>query len=103
MSKQHDITALIYDKRGRLLSLGKNSFIRTHPLQVYWTKKAKEDPHKIYIHAEIDAIVKCRNLGKAHKIVITRFNSKGEPVNCKPCPACQLAIAHAGIKHIEHT
>lgn len=103
MSKQVDITAIIYDKRGRVVSLGKNSFIKTHPQQAKFCNKAKEDPHKVYLHAEVAAIVKCRHLDKAHKIVVMRYNKNGEPVNCKPCPACQLAIAHAGIKRIEHT
>lgn len=103
MSSRVDITAIIYDKRGRVLSLGKNSFIRTHPMQAKFCNKAKEDPHKVYLHAEVSAIVKCRHLDRADKIVVMRFNKKGEPVNCKPCPACQLAIAHAGIRHIEHT
>lgn len=103
MSREFNITAIIYDKRGRVLSIGKNSYIRTHPLQAKWAKKAGQDYHKVYLHAEVAAIVRCRNIEKAYKIVVTRFNRDGEPVNCKPCAACQLAIAYSGIKVIEHT
>jgi deoxycytidylate deaminase len=103
MCKDFNITAIIYDKRGRVLSIGKNSYIKTHPLQNKYCKEAKLDYHKVFLHAEVAAIVRCRHIEKAYKIVITRFNKKGVPVNCKPCAACQLAIAYAGIKVIEHT
>lgn len=56
---------------------------------------------KIYLHAEIAALVKCR--GIPYKIVIERFGSNGEPRNASPCPICSLAIKEAGIKIIEHT
>lgn len=103
MSKaRFDMTAIIYDKRGRVLSVGKNSYIKTHPLQ---SKHACMVglPDKQFLHAEIHAISLCRNLKRAYKIVVSRFGSKGEPKNAKPCPVCQSAIKSAGIKYIEHT
>ena len=103
MSVKPNITAIIYDKRGKVLSIGKNSFLKTHPMQAKFGKAAKEDYHKVYLHAEVAAIVKCRDIDKAYKIVVARFNSKGEPVNSCPCKACALAIASTGIKVIEHT
>ena len=30
---RQNITAVIYDKRGRVLSIGKNQYLKTHPLQ----------------------------------------------------------------------
>ena len=103
MSKaRFDMTAIIYDKRGRVLSVGKNSYIKTHPLQSHHACKVGL-PDKQFLHAEIHAIALCRNLKRAHKIVVTRFGAKGEPKNAKPCPVCQSAIEAAGIKHIEHT
>jgi deoxycytidylate deaminase len=97
-----DITAIIYDKRGRVLSIGKNSYIKTHPEM----KKHAERvglPQKIFLHAEVHAIVRCKNLQKAHKISIMRFDSKGNPKIAKPCPVCESAIKAAGIKIVEHT
>ena len=102
MSKQHELTAIIYDKRGRILSIGKNSFIKTHPLQKKLAKKAGL-PEKEFLHAEVSAIVKCADLSKAHTIKVFRFNLKGEPVLAKPCPICESAIKSAGIRHIFHT
>ena len=102
MKNRYNITALIYDKRGRVLSVGKNSYIKTHPLQ----KKHADAVglyHKIYLHAEIHAIALCKSLDKAHKIVILRHDSEGNPKNAKPCPVCESAIRAAGIKIVTHT
>lgn len=100
--KRFNITAIIYDKRGRILSIGKNSYTKTHPIQAYHSERAGL-PHKIFLHAEVHAIVKCRNLEKAHKIVVMRYDANGKPANAKPCIICQDAIKEAGIKVIEHT
>lgn len=96
------MTAVIYDKRGRVLSVGKNSYIKTHP---YQAKCARDVglPDKQFLHAEIHAIVRCKQLHRAHRIVVMRFDSVGKPKNAKPCPVCESAIKAAGIKIVEHT
>ena len=99
---KHELTAIIYDKRGRVLSIGKNSYIKTHPLQAKHADKVGL-PEKQYLHAEIHAITRCRDLSKAHKILITRFGTKGQPLLAKPCLVCQSAIRAAGIEIVEHT
>ena len=103
MSKtRFDITAMIYDKRGRILSIGKNSYFKTHPYQAKCAEQVGL-PHKQFLHAEIHAIVKCKQLDKAHKIVVMRFDKQGNARNAKPCPVCQSAIEATGIKIVEHT
>lgn len=103
MSKRKfDITAIIYDKRGKVLSIGKNSYFKTHPLQHHHACKVGL-PDKQFLHAEIHAIARCRHLERAHRIVVMRFDRSGEPRNAKPCPVCQSAIEAAGIKVVEHT
>ena len=103
MTVKQDLTAIITDKRGRILSIGKNSYIKTHPLQALIAEKLKQ-PHKIFLHAEIDAIIKCRQLEKAYKIQIFRTNSKGEYLLAAPCSICKEAIlTYSPIKIIEHT
>lgn len=99
---QHVVTALIYDKRGKVLSVGQNSYIKTHPLQARHAIKTG-NPEKQYLHAEIHAITRCRNLYRAHKIFVSRYNKSGEPVLAAPCPVCMSAIKAAGIKYVEHT
>lgn len=102
MSKKFSMTAIIYDKRGRVLSVGKNSYVKTHPMQAAHAHRAGE-PYKVYLHAEIAAIVKCKSLDKAHKISIFRYLEDGSPAEARPCKICAGAIRLAGIKHIEHT
>ena len=99
---QHNITAFVYDKRGQLLTVGRNSYTKTHPLQAKMSALEGQH-HKIFLHAEVDSLVKLKDWGRAHRMVITRFTKDGEPAMAKPCGACQRVIKLAGIKHIEHT
>lgn len=99
---QQQITALIYDKRGKVLSVGQNSYIKTHPLQLKHAV-VTGNPEKQFLHAEIHAITKCRNLKRAHKILVTRYGKNGEPLLAAPCPVCMSAIRSAGIKNVQHT
>lgn len=100
MTAKQKITAVIYDKRGRVLSVGENSYTKTHPKQAKLAARAGL-PEKEYLHAEVAALVRCRNLDKAYKIVVTRINKKGKFANAKPCPICSLAIQEAGIQVVE--
>lgn len=102
MAKQ-EITAIIYDRKGNILSIGKNSYVKTHPLQYVYAKRNKLEKN-IYLHAEIDALVKCKDLSKAYKIVVMRFHKDGSPANANPCPICEDAIRTlTRIKIVEHT
>lgn len=101
MSRKHLLKAIIYDKRGKVLSIGQNSYVKTHPLQAKCAIAVGE-PTKIFLHAEIAALVAC-NWQIAYKLVVMRFNKDGKPVNAKPCKCCQYAIKLAGIKYVEHT
>ena len=97
-----ELTATIFDKRGRILSIGKNSYTKSHPVQKHHAERVGL-PDKIFLHAEIAAIVKCRQLHKAHKILVTRFDRDGNPASAKPCRVCREAIKSVGIEVIEHT
>lgn len=99
---KQNITAIIYDRKGRIISMGKNSYVKTHPLQAKFANQVGLH-EKIFLHAEVDALVKLKDWKKAHKIVVTRFGNSGEPLLAKPCPVCQRAIEMAGINYIEHT
>lgn len=65
--------------------------------------KRVELPEKTFQHAECNAIVRCRDLSKAHKISVFRYNKQGKPVNAKPCPVCMSMIVETGIKEITWT
>jgi tRNA(Arg) A34 adenosine deaminase TadA len=101
-AKQHNLTAFIYDRRGKLLSMGKNSYIKTHPMQAKHAKHVGQH-EKQFLHAEILAIARCKNIEKAHKIVVMRFREDGSPGLAKPCEICQHAISLTPIKKIEYT
>jgi tRNA(Arg) A34 adenosine deaminase TadA len=94
------ITAQVYDRRGRLLSTGKNSYSKTHPRQAALGAKVGQ-PLRIFLHAEISALIRCR--GEPYKIKITRLDAAGLPRLAKPCPICELAIQEAGVQVVEYT
>ena len=102
-SKQRqDVTAIIYDKRGHVLSIGKNSYVKTHPLQAKHAAKVG-NPKAVFLHAEMAAIVRCKDLSKAHTIRVVRIDHNGNEALAKPCPVCSSGIEAAGIPNIEHT
>ena len=99
---KHTLTAILYDKKGRVLSVGQNNYVKSHPLMAKHAVGVGE-PYKIYLHAEVHAILKCKDLNKAHRIFVARYGRQGDPLNAKPCPICMSAIKEAGIEIIEHT
>jgi len=102
MTTKQNITAIITDRKGKVLSIGNNSYIKTHPLQAKHAVKVGL-PCKIHLHAEVHAITRCKNLDKAYKISVFRYNKNGDPVLAKPCEICMSAIRATGIEVIEHT
>jgi tRNA(Arg) A34 adenosine deaminase TadA len=100
-TKKYNLTAIITDKRGNILSIGKNSYIKTHPMQAKFAKKNGKEG-AIYLHAEIAAIVKCKDIKNAHKITVMRIENGIEKI-AKPCNICMAAITSVGINYIEHT
>ena len=102
MATKQEITAIIYDRKGRVLSVGKNSYFKTHTLQAKHAEKVGM-PDKQYLHAEIHAITKCRDLDKAYRIFVTRIGKNGQPMLAKPCPVCESAIRATGIEIVEWT
>jgi tRNA(Arg) A34 adenosine deaminase TadA len=100
--KKFKVKATIFDKRGKVISCGTNSYEKTHPLQ-YKLSKQCGNPDAIYLHAEIAAIVKLKKYHSAHKILIERYDSEGKPRMAKPCQVCALAIKQADITVVEYT
>ena len=100
MSRKYDITALAYDKRGKLLAIGRNSYVKTHPLQAKFSKKANK-AEAVYLHAETAAMLKARS--KVYELRVFRYDRDGNPVLSKPCDACQLMLKAFGVKKVIHT
>ena len=99
--KKFVIKATTFDSRDRVISVGYNSYTKTHPKQAKMAAMVGLDD-KQHLHAEVAAIIKSKGRD-IHKIKIERYDSRGNPKLAAPCPVCQLAIKMAGIKFIEHT
>jgi tRNA(Arg) A34 adenosine deaminase TadA len=102
MTKRQHITAVVYDKHGRTLAVGQNSYIKTHTMMKRHGQKVGIFKKEV-MHAECAAIVKVKDLSKAYRIGVFRFNASGEPLLAKPCPICESMIKEAGIKVVEWT
>jgi len=96
------ITAVIYDKKGKVLSIGQNSYVKTHPIQFHHAKKVNLT-EKMFLHAEIAAIVRCKDIKSAHRMFVSRWYKDGTEANAKPCPVCMSAIRSTNIRIIDHT
>ena len=101
MKKRYFVLAKCYDKKGRLLSVGFNSYTKTHPIQRYFARKVGHE-QKEYLHAEIAAIIRARDHA-IYRITIEQYDNQGYPANARPCPVCQEAISAYGIKVVEFT
>ncbi len=100
--KRYNIVATVLDRRGRVLSVGVNSYTKTHPVQAKFAAMFGRHEQQ-YLHAEVAAITKLPQPWKAYKIKIERYDSEGNPVCAKPCCICDAVIRATGIKRIEHT
>jgi deoxycytidylate deaminase len=102
-NQKQRVYSIIVDKRGRVLSSGSNHFTKSHPRQAYYCELATHEQHKIYLHAELSALVNLKDYDKAETIYVARVNKKGQPLPSHPCPICQMAIKDAGITKIVTT
>ena len=71
---KYRLVALITDKRGNIISTGHNSYEKSHPKQAHYAKKVG-NIHKIFLHAEIAALLGCKKIPYA--IYIIRINKQG--------------------------
>lgn len=99
---KQSVTALAYDKRGRLLAVGHNSYKKTHPLQKKYAAFSKK-PGRIYLHAELACLLKASKRGRVHKLVIERTSKAGSPMFSAPCEGCRIAISDFNVKEVVHT
>lgn len=95
----YKLACVITDKQGKLISVGWNSS-KTHPTQAKYAAKTGHHT-KIFLHAEIAALVKAK--GRGSRMYIVRVTKNGNLGNSRPCSVCQLAIREAGIKNVWYT
>ena len=103
MSRKYEVTAIVKDKHGMVISRGINSYVKTHPLQAKLAKRANR-PLAIFLHAECDAIIKAgHKIKDAYTIEVYRFDRDGKPKLAKPCPICMSLIKTTPIRRIIYT
>lgn len=94
--------SIITDKRNFILAIGFNSYTKTHPKQKFYSNKTGCE-QKIFLHSEIDALIKLPYGSKPYSIYIARVNNKNKPVLAKPCKICEKALKDFNIKNIYWT
>lgn len=102
-NQRQSITAVVRDRRGRILGRGQNSYTKTHPVQAYWARLTGAPEQRCYLHAEIAALISARGRGQPWSIDIARQGRSGKYLLAAPCGACLAAIQAAGIRRITHT
>lgn len=91
--------ALCLNERGKVIATGYNKR-KTHPLQARHAK-LQDKEEKIYLHAEIAALVKCRE--QPHTMIICRLPRRGGIGLARPCPICQEAMHEAGVQVVKYS
>ncbi len=99
MKTRQNILAICYDINGKMLSTGINKYHKTHPVQAFYASKVGL-PEKIYLHAEIDALLRVKK-GKPHRMVVIRKNRFGEILPSESCRICKSAMLDYGIVQID--
>jgi deoxycytidylate deaminase len=96
-AEQHRVAAACYDKRGRLISTGVNQPQKSHTLQAKYAEKTGLS-ERIYLHAEVASLVKCRC--DPWTLQIVRIGPKEYAKPSAPCPICRMAAEEAGVKEL---
>jgi deoxycytidylate deaminase len=102
---QQKIVAFVLDSKGRVLSTGVNSYVKTHPEQAKAAEEIGQE-YKVYLHAEVAALTRLhrKQLGQQNTIVVLRLNNQNEMSNAKPCRICNAVIKEKyGINNVIHT
>jgi tRNA(Arg) A34 adenosine deaminase TadA len=93
---RYRVGCIILDRKNNIISSARNS-TKTHPLQFKYATKHGQ-AHRIFLHAEIAALIKCRI--DPYTAVIVRLGRSGSMRPSHPCPLCMDALKEAGVKEI---
>ena len=98
--KQYYVGAACIDHKGQIISIGYNSYKKTHPEQKRFTIK-NDNKDRCFLHAEIAALVKTRK--KPYGIMVMRMLGNNDVRMAKPCRICEMALKEAGIEQVWYT
>ena len=104
MKTRYEITAFVKNKFGLIISVGLNSYIKSHPLQKFFAEKVGK-PHNIYLHAEVRALIiaSIQTYGTPYTLTVKRVDRNNKLMDAKPCEICVEAALFFGIKKINYT
>ncbi len=88
--------------KNKVITTATNHDCKSHPLQAKWAERVGLS-EKIYLHAEMSAMIKARD--DADKIVVVRLGgfSGHELRQSRPCPICEAYLKHSGVNHIYYS
>lgn len=90
--RKQRLCSVITDRKGNVLSIGQNSYTKTHPLQFHAARNQGKE-QACFLHSEIAALVRLgRNVHKARNIYVARLDKQGNVALAKPCVVCQSVI-----------
>lgn len=93
------VTAVAYNSRSQILSVGVNKPRKSHPEQAKFAGIVGCE-HRIYLHAEIDCLVKARK--QVDRLLIARIGWDNKFRNSFPCEICLEAIKSAKVNEITY-
>ncbi len=98
------VGAVLVHKNKTIIATGVNSNTKSHPLQKFYNSYRNfEVEINHHIHAEMDCIVKYKNMGielEDLSLYIVRLNKTGNIVPAYPCVACAKALKEYGINNL---
>ncbi len=92
---KYKLAAVIF-KGSKIISVGYNSVKKTHPL----IKLLSHRDDKLYLHAEIHAILRAKECEGADLLVVRIRNDSEEFSMSKPCKMCERFIRRSGIRNV---
>ena len=90
-------------RKNKVIATATNHDCKTHPIQAKWAERVGLS-EKIYLHAEISAMIKARE--EADKIIVVRLggHSGNDLRQARPCPICEAYLRHtSNIKHVYYS
>lgn len=96
---QYNVGACIIDKKGQILSFGTNSYSKTHPIMV---KNPYYKEEQIFVHAEVQAIMNCKN-PNPYMMIVCRLDRSETIRIAKPCIGCYSLIKKSKLKKVYFT
>lgn len=100
--KRYTIVATCFDRKGKVVGTGTNNYRKSHPLMQHFAVKAGESDEKIYLHAELSAVLQSGRK-EIHSILVQRFHTNGDLANAMPCLTCQKMLKSFGVKQVKYS